>query len=146
MACVNSWRRDYGWSSASDRRRDREEQQMLFDDIIGTDPSPASDIKGSFHFLNRVAKPSWQRVRDLLEDWYAEYPDDNDDLRNRFRESAGTQHYGAWWELYVYTLYRRLGYKVVTHHRTRDHTQAGLLGIRPQFECACRVRCVLLRG
>lgn len=88
---------------------------MLFDDIIRTDPSPARDLEGSFQFLNRVDRPSWQRVRDLLEGWYSEYPDDNNDLRNRFRQSAGSQHYGAWWELYVYTLYRRLGYQVLPH-------------------------------
>lgn len=88
---------------------------MLFDDIPRNDPSPARDREGSFHFLNRVHKPAWHRVRELLEDWYAEYPDSTGDLKTRFRDATGGQHYGAWWELYIYTLYRRLGYEVITH-------------------------------
>ncbi|WP_457142285.1 hypothetical protein [Mycobacterium sp. URHB0021] len=51
-----------------------------------------------------------------MEAWYGEYPESSKtDLRSRFREPGAGQHYGAWWELYIYTLYRRLGYSVTTH-------------------------------
>jgi hypothetical protein len=36
-------------------------------------------------------------------------------VRSRFRESDERQHLPAWWELYIYTLFRRLGYEVEPH-------------------------------
>jgi hypothetical protein len=36
------------------------------------------------------------------------YPDDDDDVRKRFCKPAADQHFGARWELWVYTFYRRL--------------------------------------
>lgn len=88
---------------------------MLFDDVQRSDPSPATHSESSFEFLNRVSGTSWEQVRDRLEEWYAAYPDDSRDVRNRFREPDLSQHFGAWWELYIYTLYRHLGYRVTVH-------------------------------
>jgi hypothetical protein len=88
----------------------------IFDDVERSDSSPAYDTEDSFHFLNRVSRPEWGRVRELVEEWFAEYPESSQaDLRSRFRDNDIGQHYGAWWELYVYTLYRRLGYQVSIH-------------------------------
>lgn len=88
----------------------------IFDVVDRTDSSPAYDTEYSFHFLNRVAGAPWQRVRELIDSWFAEYPPDaKPDLRSRFREADAPQHYGAWWELYVYTLHQRLGYEVEIH-------------------------------
>ena len=88
----------------------------IFDDIDRTDPSPAYDTEDSFHFLNRVAGIPWTKVRELTDEWFADYPTrDQPDLRSRYREPGAAQHYGAAWELYVYTLYRRLGYDVRVH-------------------------------
>ncbi|GAS95644.1 uncharacterized protein RMCC_2610 [Mycolicibacterium canariasense] len=91
-------------------------ESRIFDAVERTDSAPAYDTEDSFHFLNRAAGAPWQRVRDLVESWFADYPDHaKPDLRSRFREVAAPQHYGAWWELYVYTLHRRLGYEVTIH-------------------------------
>jgi hypothetical protein len=88
----------------------------LFDDIQRTDSAPAYDTESSFRFLNRVARPEWERVRQLVETWFEQYPKhDQIDLGSRFQKDEIGQHYGAWWELYVYTLYRRLGYEVSVH-------------------------------
>ena len=88
----------------------------IFDDRQRTDESPGYDTEDSFRFLNRVAGPAWAKVRDLTEEWFADYPaSEQAELRSRFREPAAAQHYGAGWELYVYTLYRRLGYEVTIH-------------------------------
>lgn len=88
----------------------------IFDFADRTDSSPAYDTEDSFHFLNRVAGTPWRRVRELIDSWFADYPTDaKQDLRSRFREADAPQHYGAWWELYVYTLHRRLGYEVAIH-------------------------------
>ncbi|MGW0158469.1 hypothetical protein ACWDUN_04005 [Mycobacterium sp. NPDC003323] len=96
----------------------------IFDDVKRTDATPAYDTEDSFHFLNRAAGPHWQRVRELVDTWFADYPSEaKHDLRSRFREAGAPQHYGAWWELYVYTLYRRLGYDVQIHPTLQGTTR-----------------------
>ncbi len=76
---------------------------------------PALHTESSFHFLNRAAGDSWQAARELLDAWYAKYPDATGDLRARFRQDDSRQHVAAWWELYVYTLFVKLGYSVDVH-------------------------------
>jgi hypothetical protein len=88
----------------------------IFDEFARTDPSPASDTEDPFHFMNRVARPPWDRVRELVNEWFAEYPEASKaDLRSRFQDADPGQHYGAWFELYVYKLFRRLGYEMSIH-------------------------------
>jgi hypothetical protein len=76
---------------------------------------PALYSEPHFTFLNRADSPAWQRVRDLAEAWYAEHPDPDGDLRARFRNVDIHQHAPAWWELYTYSLFRRLGYAIMVH-------------------------------
>jgi len=73
------------------------------------------ETESAFHFLNRAAGDSWQRVRNLLDGWYAAFPDPGGDVRERFRQDEDRQHAAAWWELYVFTLFRRLDYKIEVH-------------------------------
>jgi hypothetical protein len=88
----------------------------LFDDLVRTDPAPAGNGEDSFTFMNRVDQPFWRRVRDQLEEWFGEYPKDvAADLVGRFRDFDPRQHFAAWWELYLFTLYRRLDYSVAVH-------------------------------
>ena len=88
----------------------------LFDDGTRTDPSDPAYSEKYFHYLNRVDLPQYQRARDLLEKWFGAYPEPaKPDLRGRFRSSDDSQHIAAWWELYVFTLYRRLGYSLSVH-------------------------------
>jgi len=72
-----------------------------------------SESLSTFQFLNSAAGEQWTRARDLLDSWYSDYPDPHKDkLRNHFRSELEGQHVGAWWELYTFTLHRRLGYSV----------------------------------
>jgi hypothetical protein len=87
----------------------------LFDELDHTDPSPAHYSEGSFAFLNRIATPFWDRVRRELDSWYGEFPDEDGDLRARFRRSEANQHYAAWWELYLHRLFTRLGFHAEVH-------------------------------
>jgi hypothetical protein len=87
----------------------------LFDHVERTDTSQRRRSGGTFAFLNRVAGIVWERQRDLLERWYADFPDDDGDLRCRLRSPSPQQHFAAWWELYVHALLRALGYEVTIH-------------------------------
>ena len=90
--------------------------ETLFDQVERSDPSPATHAEDSFTFMNRVDQPLWARVRDVLDVWFADYPRDAAaDLRARYRDADSRQHVAAWWELYLFTLYRRLGYSVTVH-------------------------------
>ncbi len=82
----------------------------LFDDINRSDSSPAAYTEDSYGFLNRVAGDVWQRIRETLEEWFAAYPREHAaDLRGRFRSRRPGAHEGAWWELYLYRLFLRMG-------------------------------------
>ncbi|WP_052960269.1 hypothetical protein [Mycobacterium sp. EPa45] len=86
----------------------------LFDQVP-RDDDPAKYSEAHFEFLNRAGGTEYEAVRDLIEDWYAEYPDATGDLRARFRKHDVHQHAAAWWELYVFILFRRLGYSVTVN-------------------------------
>jgi len=88
----------------------------MFSQMERTDPSPARYGEDSFSFLDRVDQKFWERIRTELERWFAEYPaDEAVDLRARFRDKDPTQHFAAWWELYVYRLFNQLGFRVDVH-------------------------------
>lgn len=104
----------------------------LFDDDTGRYPGPATFSESSFHFLNRVDDAVWQRVRELLEDWYAHHPDPDGDLRSRFRDDSIRQHLPAMWELYVFTFFRRLGFSIDVHPKLPSGRQPDFLVSREQ--------------
>ncbi|MDO3007065.1 hypothetical protein [Mycobacteroides abscessus] len=59
--------------------------EPLFDDGPHHD-GPALYTEPHFAFLNRASDPMWAQVRDVIEQWYADYPDPDGDLRARFRD------------------------------------------------------------
>ncbi len=88
----------------------------LFEDFVRTDASPARFTESSFSFLNRASWPEVEAVRTLLEKWFSTYPVPmRQELKNRFTSLAYSEHLGAWWELYVYSLYQALGYSIEVH-------------------------------
>lgn len=89
--------------------------QTLFNGRPRGGPRYKTDSESVFDFYNRADGDSWERVRDELETWYSRYPDTDGDVRKRFRHPATDQHFAAWWELWVYTFYARLGYQVLPH-------------------------------
>lgn len=89
--------------------------RRLFDAIDRTDARPGRHGESTFAFFNRVAGIVWERIRTEEEAWYAEYPDEHGDLRERFRSDDDTQHFAAWWELYLHRLFSRLGFEIEVH-------------------------------
>lgn len=88
----------------------------LFRDFDRSDSDAAYFSEGSFEFLDRVAGAHWDRVRSLLEEWFTDHPENSKrDLYKRFTNIDDSQHLGAWWELYIASLFSRLGYQVVAH-------------------------------
>jgi hypothetical protein len=89
--------------------------RRIFDEVVRTDPEPSRG-EDSFTFLNRVASPYWERVRTFVDDAFSAYPAAHaPDLRSRFRDRRWPVHVGAWWELYLFTLFRALGLRADVH-------------------------------
>ena len=103
-------------------------EASLFSDAVRTDPSPAGAEEDSFSFMDRVAQPYWQRVREALESWFQAYPAQHAvDLRGRFQSPLADQHFAAWWELYLHHLFSCLGFDVEVHPELAD------VSSRPDF-------------
>ena len=90
--------------------------RRLFDSIHRTDGKRRRPAESSFEFLNRYAEPRARRVRMTLESWFGRYPGEHTyDLRQRFRSRQDTDHMGAFFELYMYTLLQRNGLNPKPH-------------------------------
>ncbi|MBZ5507267.1 MAG: hypothetical protein LAO78_17545 [Acidobacteriia bacterium] len=88
----------------------------LFDLGTRTETRVKGHSEPEFTYLNQSARPSVYALRGILEEWFQHFPRAaQTDLRSRFRDSSNSQHYGAFFELYVHELLIRAGYAVVVH-------------------------------
>lgn len=97
--------------------------ESLFDDLRRTDDRPALFDEPTFRFLNRRAGTVWQRVRDLLDEWFSGVPDEEAraDLRGRLRSGTEVDFRSAFFELYCHEALRRAGWGL-EHHPLLAHT------------------------
>lgn len=73
--------------------------------------------ESSYAFLNRSALLKFDRTRELLENWFQGFPASHQvELGTGFRSDRDTQHLGAFFELYCYTLLRQQDFTVNVQH------------------------------
>jgi hypothetical protein len=88
----------------------------LFDPGNRTDTRFKGYKEPEFAYLNQSARPAIIALRELLEDWFRHFPTDSQtDLCSRFRSPDDNQHAGAFFELYIHELLRKLGYEITVH-------------------------------
>lgn len=87
-------------------------ESQLFDEFERTETAPAGYAQPYFDFVNRSAWREAAAVRALLEEWFAQFPGNRAELRGRFRSPENRQHLGAFFELYLNALFRRLGFSI----------------------------------
>jgi hypothetical protein len=92
----------------------------LFEAIERTDPSVATHVEDTYSFLNRVDDPAFDRIRQVLNEWFARYEalqpaKAANDVAGRMRSKHALQFDGAFWELYLHEAHVRLGFDVATH-------------------------------
>lgn len=88
----------------------------IFSCITRTDPSPAAHGESHAQFLDRVAGPYWDQVRDLVEAWFSRLcADAQADVRGRLRSKDDRQSRGAFFELYLHECLLQMGYAVTCH-------------------------------
>jgi hypothetical protein len=89
---------------------------MLFDQVQRDSKAPRGHVEPYFSYLNRSARPSSEKMRAVLEDWFSRYPSEaKNELRTRFRSLDNIQHQSAFFELYLHELLLKLGYTVKVH-------------------------------
>lgn len=101
----------------------------LFDQEIARSVRYAEEAEPIYNFLNTSDRPDVIEIRNLLENWYTDLPDPDQDLCSRFRSLDDEQHKGAFWELYTYRYLSGIGSEV---HRIQDDTKR-----TPDFEVEC---------
>src|SRR5262245_40200318 len=70
-----------------------------------------------FEYYNTSARPFVHEMRELLESWFADYPEGEakNDVRQRFRGRNDRNHWGAVFELFIHALIRAMGYSAEPH-------------------------------
>src|SRR6185437_9509108 len=90
-------------------------------DTLFTERNPSAygyayHAEDEFGYMNLHADVPVLAAREMLEGWYSHYPTAHRlDLVHRFRSKNHKQHDGAFWELYLYELFRRMGFEVQVH-------------------------------
>lgn len=88
----------------------------IFSAVERTDPSPPGHGESHSQFIDRVAGPFWDQVRNLVEDWFSRLCSDAQaDVRGRLRSRDDRQSKGAFFELYLHECLLRMGYAVTCH-------------------------------
>lgn len=100
----------------------------IFEDIERINARPGGDSEPFYTFLNRVAGPYWDQVRQVIERWFECYPEsEKQDLGSRLKDRKDSNSWAALWELYLHEMFRGAGYRVECHPDL-DET-----GRRPDF-------------
>lgn len=85
---------------------------LLFEEKIRNLEGPADYNADIYTYYNESARREIANVRVLLESWFSEYPDEEkQELKSRFKVTFNP----AFYELYIYILFKRLGYSLVIH-------------------------------
>jgi hypothetical protein len=84
----------------------------LFEKKERTLDGPAKYNVDTYQYYNDSARQDMEVIRQLLEKWFSHYPDDEkQDLKTRFQASFDA----AFYELYIYTLFTKLGFSLSIH-------------------------------
>ena len=88
--------------------------EELFDSFIRTRTTRSDHRESTYKFLNESAWPSAEYFRNVICEWYKFFPKDYSFFQ-QFTSLNDNQHYSAFFELYMFTMCRKLGYEVDYH-------------------------------
>ncbi|MET8136316.1 hypothetical protein ABZV24_30995 [Streptomyces sp. NPDC005251] len=94
-----------------------------------TDTAPKRAAEPHAEFFERVAGPFWDQVRDVINEWWSRFPDqDQPGLLSRLRDrNSDTNVFSALWELYLHQMLLGSGCRVEVEQ------QRGTRGNKPDF-------------
>lgn len=89
----------------------------LFDSIERTYLEAAKHNENTYDYYNISARTDITKVRDALEGWFSRYPkEEKKELMSRFKKDFDS----AFYELFLYELFSKLGYKIIIHPDLRS--------------------------
>src|SRR5258708_27401873 len=105
----------------------KEKCLSLFESVVQSDDY-MKQSEPMYDFLNRSAWAKSEQIRNLLEQWYREYPSkQQNDMCQRFRSRDDLQHYGAFFELYCSALLHKQRYTIEAHPNSSKSTNPEFL-------------------
>ncbi|PBQ34039.1 hypothetical protein CNR22_20400 [Sphingobacteriaceae bacterium] len=85
---------------------------MLFESKERYDNAIGSQSESQYDFLDRFPNEECEKIRNCLNEWFSVYPTaEQSELRTRFKDSFSP----AFYELYIYTLFIKQGFKLSCH-------------------------------
>lgn len=102
---------------------------MIFSNIERTYLGSKPYAEPDFEYLDRSARPESERVRGVIEECLAKFPDsDRDEVISRLKSGDHINFLSASFELYLHEILIRLGYEVTVHPETSSDKNT-----RPDF-------------
>jgi hypothetical protein len=93
---------------------------------------PMRYCESYFSFYDHSARPDRQRVRELIEKWYADFPDEGKrDLSGRMRSKVESQFQGAFFELFLHAILLTTGQRVQIHRQVRKGKAPDFFATQP---------------
>lgn len=108
---------------------------MLFPEVE-RDVRIATRAMSHFEFFSRCYRADCAAVRNLMENWYSSYPDDEKPELKARLIADDINYHSAFWELYLHELLIRLGYSLEVHPAlpTDESTRPDFLATSPEGE------------
>lgn len=88
------------------------EADKIFENKKRTDSNFANHLDDLFDFYDRSAKPEFTKVRNIINEWFIDYPQsEKSELKSRFRKTFSP----AFFELFIYQLFAKQGFTLTPH-------------------------------
>ena len=89
----------------------------IFKDKERTDFNFANHLDNLFDFYDRSGKPEFTKVRNIINEWFIDYPkSEKSELKSRFRKAFSP----AFFELFTYQLFTKQGFTLTPHPQLQD--------------------------
>ncbi|MGS2763760.1 hypothetical protein [Sinomicrobium sp. M5D2P9] len=97
---------------------------VLFDDTTERIDGPADNNENTYNYFHKSSRRDIGIIRNQLEKWFGQYPDvEKKELKGRFKKDWES----AFYELFLYNLFRKLGYEIKIHPKVEGTNK------RPDF-------------
>jgi hypothetical protein len=118
---------------------------MLFSDVARTDVTAKRYDESSFTHLDRRAGAKFDRIRDLIECWFARLPSEGRyEMLQRFRSSDDTTFHSSFLELYTHELLIRTDHSVEVHPELEATTKRPDFGAADEKNRRTNVECTVV--
>ena len=89
---------------------------MLFEEKSRNDDEFKKSSESNYEFLNRSSRKLFANIREYLNEWFSEYPDEHKyELEQRLKDKDDINFMGAFTEIFLYKMLKNLGFDIEIH-------------------------------